>query len=105
MSADGTAHVSGRMIGESVRRGGSDYNRLVEPGWTDPLDSSYSQQTGGRSNATGAFPVLYLNDGVPTARLQVLHKFSGLPYSPEDLDPDAQHDLVELDVPISERPP
>jgi hypothetical protein len=44
--------------------------------------------------------VIYLNDTVATARLQVLHKLAGLPYGPEDLDPDEQHDLVSVDVPL-----
>jgi len=95
----GTQSAAGH--GQSIRRGGS-YNRLAEPSWADPLDSSHSQRTGGRWNAPGAFAGLYLNDGVPTARLQVLHKLKGQPYGPEDLSPDEQHDLVLLDVPEDE---
>lgn len=41
---------------------------------------------------------MYLNDGIATARLQVMHKLAGLPYGPEDLDPDSQHDLVGVAV-------
>lgn len=85
-------------FGATVRRGGR-YYRLADPDWSDPLDSSYSLAVGGRWNMPGAFPVLYLNDSVTTARLQVLHKLAGLPYGPEDLDPDEQHDLVSVDVP------
>ncbi len=81
----------------TVRRGGT-YFRLAEPDWIDPLDTSYSQRTGGRWNPPGAFAVLYLNDGVPTSRLQVLHKLVGLPYGPEDLEPSEQHDLVTVEV-------
>jgi RES domain-containing protein len=84
--------------GAIVRRGGR-YYRLADPDWSDPLDSSYSRAAGGRWNMPGRFPVLYLNDTVTTARLQVLHKLAGLPYGPEDLDPDEQHDLVSVDVP------
>jgi hypothetical protein len=84
--------------GDTVRRGGR-YYRLAHPDWSDPLDSSYSLTVGGRWNAPGAFPALYLNDTVTTARLQVLHKLAGLPYGPEDLDPDEQHDLVSVNVP------
>jgi hypothetical protein len=84
--------------GSVVRRGGH-YYRLAEPDWQDPLDSSYNQAVGGRWNAPAAFPVLYVNDSVGTAHLQVLHKLAGLPYGPEDLEPDAQHDLVSIDVP------
>jgi hypothetical protein len=79
----------------TLRRGGT-YFRLADPGWIDPLDASYSRRTGGRWNPPGAF---YLNDGVPTSRLQVLHKLAGLPYGPEDLDPSEQHDLITMEVP------
>jgi len=82
----------------TLRRGGT-YFRLAEPGWVDPLDISYSQRTGGRWNPPGAFAVLYLNDSVPTSRLQVLHKLVGLPYGPEDLEPSEQHELVTVEVP------
>ena len=80
-----------------VRRGGA-YNRLVEPGWRDPLDTSYSKAAGGRWNSPGEHGALYLNDNVATARLQVHHKLAGLPYAPEDLNPDSQHDLVGVEV-------
>ena len=84
--------------GRVIERSG-EYNRLAEPGWADPLDSSYSEVNGGRWNPPDSFPVLYLNDTITTARLQVLHKLRGLPYGPEDLNPDQQHDLVAVQVP------
>lgn len=83
---------------EAIRRGGDEYNRLAEPAWADPLDTSYSRRFGGRWNAPGRFGVLYLNRGRRMARLQVNHKLAGQPYGVEDLDPDEQHDLVELEV-------
>jgi RES domain-containing protein len=83
--------------GRSVRRGGA-CNRLAEPHWQDPLDTSFSRQHGGRWNAPGSFGVLYLNMTERMARLQVEHKLAGHPYDIEDLDPAAQHDLVEVDV-------
>ena len=85
-------------VGAVAGRSG-EYRRLAEPGWADPLDTSYSQKNGGRWNAPGAFRPLYLNDTIGTARIQVLHKLAGLPYGPEDLEPDQQHDLVRVDVP------
>jgi RES domain-containing protein len=84
--------------GETASRGGVRY-RIALPQWADPLDTRYSQTTGGRWNAAGSFGALYLNDSVPLARLQANHKLAGLPYGPEDLDPTAQHDLVIVDVP------
>ena len=83
--------------GRTIRRGGS-YNRLAEPAWADPLDTSYSRERGGRWNPPGAFGVLYLNRDRRVARLQVLHKLSGNPYGVEDLDEAEQHDLVDVEV-------
>jgi RES domain len=83
--------------GQTVRRGGA-CNRLAEPHWEDPLDTSFSKQHGGRWNAPGSYGVLYLNVTAQLARIQVEHKLAGHPYDIEDLDPAAQHDLVEVDV-------
>jgi RES domain-containing protein len=83
--------------GRTVRRGGS-YNRLAEPSWANPLDTSYSRQRGGRWNPPGSFGALYLNRDLRMARLQVLHKLSGHPYGIEDLDEAEQHDLVDVEV-------
>jgi hypothetical protein len=83
--------------GQTVRRGGA-YNRLAEPHWADPLDTSFSKQHGGRWNAPGTYGVLYLNASEQLARIQVEHKLAGHPYGIEDLDPVEQHDLVEVDV-------
>jgi RES domain len=83
--------------GKTVRRGGA-YNRLAEPGWTDPLDTSYSKARGGRWNPPGAFGALYLNRDVRVARLRVEHALAGQPYGVDDLDEAELHDLVELEV-------
>jgi hypothetical protein len=83
--------------GHAIRRGGS-YNRLADPSWADPLDTSYSKKHGGRWNPSGEFGVLYLNRGLRMARLQVQHKLKGQPYGVEDLDEAEQHDLVSVEV-------
>lgn len=83
--------------GRTVRRGGA-YNRLAEPHWANPLDTTFSEQHGGRWNEPGAYGVLYLNAGERVARLQVEHRLAGQPYDVEDLDPAEQHDLVSVDV-------
>lgn len=83
--------------GQTVRRGGP-CNRLAEPHWADALDASYSKRAGGRWNAQGSYGVLYLNAAERMARLQVEHRLAGQPYDIEDLEPSAQHDLVEVDV-------
>lgn len=82
--------------GGTIRRGGA-YNRLAEPSWANPLDTSYSRQRGGRWNPPGSFGALYLNGDLRMARLQVLHKLSGHPYGVEDLDEAEQHDLVDVE--------
>lgn len=75
------------------------YLRVAEADWSDPLDTTFAEDRGGRWNAPGSYPVLYLNADRETARANVRAKFAGLPYGPEDLDPiDAPH-LVEVVVP------
>jgi hypothetical protein len=85
-------------FGLRVGRGGA-YFRLADPGWEDPLETSYSRAAGGRWNMPGTFGVLSLNATVPMARLQVAHKLAGQPYAVEDLDESEQHDLVSVAVP------
>jgi hypothetical protein len=87
--------------GKTVRRGGA-YNRLAEPAWTDPLDTSYSKARGGRWNPPGAFGALYLNRDLRVARLRVEHALADHPYGVEDLDEAELHDVVELEVPEQE---
>lgn len=84
-------------FGRTIPRGGA-YNRLADPSWSDPLDTSFSRQRGGRWNAPGSFGVLYLNRDLRMARLQVQHKLGGQPYGVEDLAEDEQHDLVGVEV-------
>lgn len=78
------------------RRGA--YNRLAEPRWGDPIDTTHSRRSGGRWNAPGAFGVLYLNDSLEMARAQVRHKLRGQPFGVEDLEPSRQHVLVPIEV-------
>lgn len=87
--------------GRTIRRGGA-YNRLADPWWTDPLETSYSKEHGGRWNPPASFGVLYLNRDLRMARLQVRHKLRGQPYGVEDLDEAAQHDLISLEVRVRE---
>jgi hypothetical protein len=80
-----------------VERDGA-FNRLADPAWANPLDTAFSKAKGGRWNAPGSHGVLYLNNGEPMARAQVAHKLAGQPFAVEDLDPDEQHDLIEVAV-------
>ena len=81
----------------TVRRGGR-YLRVADPSWDDPLDGSYSKRLGGRWNAPGSYPVVYLNAGLTGARANVRRKLEGLPYGPEDLEPSAAPLLVITEV-------
>ncbi len=74
------------------------YFRVAEPGWDGPLDGAYSMIAGGRWNAPGSFPVVYLNLDRTTARANVDRKFLGAPYSVLDLRPEMRPVLVETTV-------
>lgn len=84
-----------------VTRGGV-YVRVADPDWDDPLSGEYARARGGRWNAPRAFPVVYLNGDVRVARANVLQRFEGLPYGPEDLEPSAAPALVSTVVPEDE---
>ncbi len=81
-----------------VVRGGLLY-RVADPLWTQPLETSHSAATGGRWNPPNSFGVLYLNATLDVARGNVARLHVGLPYGPEDLDPDAAPVLIDVDVP------
>jgi RES domain-containing protein len=81
-----------------VVRGGR-YLRVADPGWDDPLDSSFARVAGGRWNPPNSFGVVYLNATRHVAALNVHRLFRGLPYGPEDLDPDQAPVLVAASVP------
>ncbi len=89
------------MIPLTVERGGR-YLRVADPGWSDPLEGGYSRLHGGRWNAPGSFPVVYLNAGLPVARANVLRKYVGLPYGPEDLASDEGPVLVITEVAVGD---
>jgi RES domain-containing protein len=84
-----------------VTRGGV-YVRVADPDWDDPLSGEYAKARGGRWNAPRAFAVVYLNGDVRVARANVLQRFAGLPYGPEDLLPLAAPVLVRTVVPEDE---
>jgi hypothetical protein len=73
--------------------------RVADPAWTDPLDPSFAATTGGRWNPPDSFPVLYLNEDVVTARINLQLFLAGLPYGPEDLRDDTGPVLVEAVLP------
>jgi len=84
-----------------VTRGGV-YVRVADPDWDDPLSGEFAKARGGRWNAPRSFPVVYLNGDERVARANVLQRFAGLPYGPEDLEPSAAPVLVSTIVPEDE---
>lgn len=84
-----------------IRRGGT-YLRVADPDWGNPLDGSFAQQTGGRWNVPGSFPVVYLNGDVRVARANVVRKLRGRPYGPELVNPEEAPVLIQTTVPNQE---
>jgi len=82
----------------TIGRGGA-YLRVADPDWDDPLSGEFARERGGRWNPPGSFPVVYLNGDARVGRANLLHRFAGLPYGPEDLDPPAAPLLVSTTVP------
>jgi RES domain-containing protein len=82
----------------TAERGGS-YVRVADPDWDDPLDGGYAERAGGRWNAPGSFPVVYLCATVAVARALVLGRLEGQPFGPEDLYPDSAPVLADAAVP------
>ncbi len=85
-----------------IRRGGEHF-RVADPQWGDPLDGSYSLRHGGRWNAAGSFPVLYLcadrQVARANARLFLTKRLEGVPINAEDIEPSELPVLVVTDVP------
>ena len=73
--------------------------RIADPTWRDPLDPGFARRHGGRWNPSGSFPVLYLNQGVSTARENLRAFIARWPYRPEDLRDDAGPTLVGCVLP------
>lgn len=79
-----------------------EYYRVADPGWDDPLDSSFSMRFGKRWNSAGSFPVTYLNADLGTARANARRFLTdgllGQPFTAEDIDPSERPILVSTDI-------
>lgn len=73
--------------------------RVADPAWSNPLDPSFAAAAGGRWNPHDSFPVLYLNEDIVTARLNLRSFISAWPYEPEDLRNDTGPLLVGATLP------
>lgn len=67
------------------------------------MDASFAMERGGRWNPPGSFPVLYLNEDLVTARLNLRLFIAGWPYEPEDLRDDTGPRLVSALLPRAQR--
>jgi len=82
----------------TARRGG-EYYRVVAPDWTEPLDTTYSKQYGGRWNPPGEFGALYLNANLRVAAANARAQHAGRAIKLFDLHPSARPELVTAEVP------
>lgn len=60
---------------------------ICDADWDDPLDPSYAARRGGRWNPPDSWRVLYLNEDLVTARLNLQRHLDETPFGPEDLAP------------------
>lgn len=81
----------------------STYLRIADPDWEDLLDGVVSMRRGGRWNAPGSFPAVYLCADADTARanarLLLERTIDGMPFALDDLEPDALPVLVGVKLP------
>lgn len=79
---------------------GATYWRVSKPFHDDHLATWPTQKTGGRWNARGAHPCLYLNNTIELARAQITRATTGQPWTVAALDPAKNAPcLVEITVP------
>lgn len=78
---------------------GSEYLRVADPSWRNPLSGAHSRRHGGRWNPPGVFDVVYLNASLEVARAQVRHKLEARGVRPEDLELDRGPSLVRTTLP------
>lgn len=77
--------------------------RVADSSWDDPLDPSYADRLGGRWNAPGEGPTLYVNADLRTARAQVARMLVGTAIDIEDLRDDAPFVAVPVRLPSRQR--
>ena len=77
--------------------------RIAGPAWDDPLDPTFAMARGGRWNPPASFPVLYFNEDLVTARLNLRFFIAGWPYEPEDLRDDTGPILASAVLPHGQR--
>lgn len=76
---------------------------IADRAWADPLNPTFVKSHGQRWNPPGSFPVLYLNEDLVTARLNLRLFIAGWPFEPEDLRDDTGPCLVSASLPRAQR--
>lgn len=80
-----------------IQRGGV-YNRVADPAWKNPLDTTFAKLRGGRWNAPGAFGALYLNATIEVAVGNVRRTYENEILSVFDLVNEQRPDLQYVSV-------
>jgi RES domain-containing protein len=80
-----------------IERGGLHF-RVCDPSWTDPLDTSFARQQGGRWNPAGSFGVLYLCATISVAAGNARRAYEGEIATLFDLLPEHRPDLQLVNV-------
>lgn len=82
---------------------GHTWLRIADPAWADPLDPTFAGTEGQRWNPPDSFAVLYLNEDLVTARLNLRLFIADWPFEPEDLRDDTGPCLAEAQLPRAQR--
>lgn len=90
------------MIEEDLADG-HHWLRVADPSWKNALDPTFAGEAGGRWNAPRSFPVLYLNEDLVTARVNMRRFLDNKPYRPEELRDDSAPLLVEALLPKAQQ--
>ena len=77
--------------------------RVADLAWSDPLDPTWADRVGGRWNAPGDGPTLYLNADLDTAWAQLPRLLAGTSIDVEDLRDDAPYVVVPVRLPDRQR--
>lgn len=89
---------TGRLLVRRIIRSGT-YFRVFKPDWNDPLDTSFSKETGGRWNAPGKFGVLSLCASLAVAAANARKQHSARAIRLFDLRPERRPSLLQVNVP------
>lgn len=77
--------------------------RVADASWVDPLDPGFADRFGGRWNAPGHGPTLYLCEDLAVARAQIHRLLESTAVDPTDLADDAPFVLVTAVLPRRQR--